>query len=53
MCCVKVEYDANENSLENSEKNSICWSKFNVSNNQKTKKPNHAFFFLEKMSLSF
>ncbi len=34
--CIKVEYHANakyENSLNISEKNSICWLKVNVSNN--------------------
>ncbi len=32
---LKVEFHANENPLNNSEKNSICWSKVNVSNNKK------------------
>ncbi len=32
---VKVKYHANENPLKCSEKNSICWSKINVSNNEK------------------
>ncbi len=32
---VKVEYHANENPSKNSEKDSICWSTVNVSNNKK------------------
>ncbi len=31
---IQVEYHANENPLKNSEKNSMCWSKVNLSNNQ-------------------
>ncbi len=46
----KGEYHTNENPLKNSEKNSIFWSKVNVSNNQK-KIPYHAS--LKKMSLNF
>ncbi len=33
----KVEYHANENPLKNSEKHGMCWSKVNVSNNNKNK----------------
>ncbi len=32
LCLFKVEYHANENPLKYSDKNSICWSKVNVSN---------------------
>ncbi len=35
ICLINVEYHANENPLKNSGKNSICWSKINLSNNQK------------------
>ncbi len=35
----KVEYHANENPLQISEKNSICLSKANVSNNRKKTLP--------------
>ncbi len=48
---VKDEYHANENPLKMSEINNICWSKINVSNNQKNIIPHHASFFL--MPLSF
>ncbi len=41
---VKVEYHANEK-LQNSEKNSICWSKVNVSNNKKEKYLTTLFLF--------
>ncbi len=44
--CIKVEYHANENPLKYSEKDNICWSKVNVSNNQKNIKCYHASFFL-------
>ncbi len=35
MSDIKVEYHANENPLNNSEKNSICCSKVYISNNKK------------------
>ncbi len=44
-CLLKVEYHANENPLQNSEKNSICWSKINVSDNQKRIISYHASFY--------
>ncbi len=34
---IKVEYNANENPLTNSEQNSIYWLNVNVSNNEKKK----------------
>ncbi len=40
---IKIEYDANENPLNNSEKNNICLSKVNVSNNQQKKSYNANF----------
>ncbi len=42
---IKVEYHANENPLKNSEKNSISWSKVNVSNNQKNNNILPCYFF--------
>ncbi len=44
---IKVEYHANENPLQNSETNSICWSMVNVSNNQKLIIPYNANFFVK------
>ncbi len=43
---IKVEYHANENPLKYSEKNSICWSKVNVTNNQQITIPYNASWVL-------
>ncbi len=46
----KVEYHANakyENPYQNSEKNSMYWSKVNVSNNGKKIIPHHSRFLLK------
>ncbi len=42
---LKLEYHANAKPLENSEKNSMCWSKVNVLNNEKIIIPYHASLF--------
>ncbi len=42
---LKFEYHADENPIKNAEKNSICWSKVNVSNNQNKIIPYHIVFF--------
>ncbi len=50
---IKVEYHANDNSLKNSEKNCICWTKVNVSNNRKIIIPYYASFFNSLTSRAF
>ncbi len=49
---LKVEYHAYENPLKNYDKNSICWSTANVSNNQKII-PYHTSFFSFLMPLRY
>ncbi len=48
---IKVEYHANENPLKKSENNSICWSKVNVSNYQKTITMPVLGFYIENILL--